>query len=601
MGNYASKGDSYTIPETDNKFALKTAVYTKPESDERFPAKDSVYTKGESDGKYAAFASSYTKPESDGRFPAKDSVYTKGESDGRFAPKGESYTKGDSDGRFAAKDSVYTKGDSDGKYAAFASSYTKGESDGRFAAKDSVYTKGDSDGKYAAFASSYTKGESDGRFAAKDSVYTKGDSDGKYAAFASSYTKGESDGRFAPKGESYTKGESDGKLQSFVTNNNLTDLKPLTMWCADGEFCKLPENKTFSQPSSIFITDENRTDWKNFVRGLHIKNSDGRWTHIQDKDLFLRSNLHVDGKARINGITEFVDRNTYVSIQDNDGGINIKNPNPSDGWTHLGHKPTAATVTNWIRGNTQVDGKLTANGIFTANGTLTAKGDTQVDGVLNAKTITTDGIWSKGKAQVDGPFSAMDNASVGGILNAKAITTDGIWSKGKAQVDGPFFAMNIATVGGEMKVGGADVNSIKSPDGTTKINQHGIMFGGANSNKELNSAQISAGVHVPNSLNIVGMSSGKEANDRRVDVWAEGGLNLYGKLIANGRDILAELDMLNKNSIKDKDEFRFQSLRDGYTGDKRYCQNHHGGSNPKIECTDNNGAGDWERFRIYRA
>jgi hypothetical protein len=147
-----------------------------------------------------------------------------------------------------------------------------------------------------------------------------------------------------------------------------------TLWCADGDFCKLPANKTFSQPSSIFITDENRTDWKNFKRGLHIKNTDGRWTHIEDGNAFFRSNLQVDGNTLLNG---------------------------------------------------------------------------------------------------------------------------------------------------------NDVNGIMNPNGSTKINQHGIMFGGANNGKEVNSAQISAGVHVPNSLNIVGMSSGKEWKDRRVDIWAEGGLYLH--------------------------------------------------------------------------
>jgi hypothetical protein len=65
MGNYASKGDSYTISETDQKFTLKTDVYTKPESD----------------AKFAAFASSYTKPESDSRFAFKNESYTKNEID----------------------------------------------------------------------------------------------------------------------------------------------------------------------------------------------------------------------------------------------------------------------------------------------------------------------------------------------------------------------------------------------------------------------------------------------------------------------------------------------------------------------------------------
>jgi hypothetical protein len=74
---------------------------------------------------------------------------------------------------------------------------------------------------------------------------------------------------------------------------------------------------------------------------------------------------------------------------------------------------------------------------------------------------------------------------------------------------------------------------IHVPNGEMKISRGGIMFGGPNNGKEHNSAQISAGQHVPNSLNIVGMSSGKGHQDRRVDMWTEGGLHLHGGVQAN--------------------------------------------------------------------
>ena len=77
---------------------------------------------------------------------------------------------------------------------------------------------------------------------------------------------------------------------------------------------------------------------------------------------------------------------------------------------------------------------------------------------------------------------------------------------------------------------GGNVNHIKNPNGHTKINKYGIMFGGNNNGKETNSAQISAGIHRPNSLNIVGMSSGKSHTDRKVEVWAEGGMKVNGPL-----------------------------------------------------------------------
>jgi hypothetical protein len=75
------------------------------------------------------------------------------------------------------------------------------------------------------------------------------------------------------------------------------------------------------------------------------------------------------------------------------------------------------------------------------------------------------------------------------------------------------------------------VGLIKNPDGTMKISRSGIMFGGNNGvGKEINSAQISAGIHEPNSLNIVGMSSDAGSGSRKVDVWAEGGMTIRGPI-----------------------------------------------------------------------
>ncbi len=75
---------------------------------------------------------------------------------------------------------------------------------------------------------------------------------------------------------------------------------------------------------------------------------------------------------------------------------------------------------------------------------------------------------------------------------------------------------------------------MQNPNGQMKITRQGIMFGGPNADREVNSAQISAGLHVPNSLNIVGMSADKGAGSRRVDMWAEGGFNVNGPTNING-------------------------------------------------------------------
>jgi hypothetical protein len=77
----------------------------------------------------------------------------------------------------------------------------------------------------------------------------------------------------------------------------------------------------------------------------------------------------------------------------------------------------------------------------------------------------------------------------------------------------------------DARPGAGDINN---PNGQMKITRQGIMFGGPNADREVNSGQISAGLHIPNSLNIVGMSKDKGSASRRVDVWAEGGHHVHG-------------------------------------------------------------------------
>ena len=70
----------------------------------------------------------------------------------------------------------------------------------------------------------------------------------------------------------------------------------------------------------------------------------------------------------------------------------------------------------------------------------------------------------------------------------------------------------------------------KNPDGSMHITSDCILFGGNNSGKQTDSAQISAGLHQSNSLCIVGMSSGTSHTDRKIRMWAEGGLTISGSV-----------------------------------------------------------------------
>ncbi len=70
----------------------------------------------------------------------------------------------------------------------------------------------------------------------------------------------------------------------------------------------------------------------------------------------------------------------------------------------------------------------------------------------------------------------------------------------------------------------------EDPDADMHITANSILFGGHNSGKYAHSAHISAGLHVSNSLNIVGMSSDKSSNSRKIDMWAEGGMTIRGQV-----------------------------------------------------------------------
>ena len=73
-----------------------------------------------------------------------------------------------------------------------------------------------------------------------------------------------------------------------------------------------------------------------------------------------------------------------------------------------------------------------------------------------------------------------------------------------------------------------------SPDESMHITNGCILFGGSNKGEDINSAQISAGKHVPNSLNIVGMSADADHLTRKIDCFAEGGFIIHGDIKISG-------------------------------------------------------------------
>ncbi|NQY01286.1 MAG: tail fiber domain-containing protein [Flavobacteriaceae bacterium] len=78
-----------------------------------------------------------------------------------------------------------------------------------------------------------------------------------------------------------------------------------------------------------------------------------------------------------------------------------------------------------------------------------------------------------------------------------------------------------------------------------------ILFGGKNAGKQTNSAQISAGKHRSDTLCILGMSSSKSSANRKIEMWAEGGLKVNGTINSTS-DIVAyaSSDKRLKSNIK---------------------------------------------------
>jgi hypothetical protein len=84
-----------------------------------------------------------------------------------------------------------------------------------------------------------------------------------------------------------------------------------------------------------------------------------------------------------------------------------------------------------------------------------------------------------------------------------------------------------------LTVGGAGQQDLGGPGPQTRINDQGIIFGGANNGREGNSAQISAGRHEADSLCMVGMSK-PDGSARKITMWSEGGTKHYGDMYVSG-------------------------------------------------------------------
>jgi hypothetical protein len=222
--------------------------------------------------------------------------------------------------------------------------------------------------------------------------------------------------------------------------------------------------------------------------------------------------LEVSGKFTANG--EFVVKNGDKEIHkvDEKGNVNVVG-NMKVNKNTIGNDPNGFVE---LRGGTpyidfshhESQGDFD-NRLILQNKELNVTGNLNVRGNLNASILRVGNNNIPHPDNTDGAFYRADG-------QVQIATDDFVRIRDiKSKQTGIQF---------DASVGAGD---IKNPNGQMKISRHGIMFGGPNSTgKELNSGQISAGLHIPNSLNVVGMSSNNNANTRRVDVFSEGGMNV---------------------------------------------------------------------------
>jgi hypothetical protein len=125
-------------------------------------------------------------------------------------------------------------------------------------------------------------------------------------------------------------------------------MQPNTLWCADGDFCKLPNKKgiqgngdfniQLASKNGIVFSNEDHDDWT----GVNLKRRDGRWTHFDwkdDQNNYIRGDTHVDGKLFIGGWQIYEDGDQLIfkrgdAKQGDDNAPHIRFAGDSNIWTN---------------------------------------------------------------------------------------------------------------------------------------------------------------------------------------------------------------------------------------------------------------------------
>ena len=382
-------------------------------------------------------------------------------------------------------------------------------------------------------------------------------------------------------------------LGDIITTGIAPVVSPKTIWCGTDNNCALPTTGTLNIPTGynssgvggqpiVFSqkpSSENLAGgYRHFITTRH-ENKDGSNNAF---DFYVNSDANATtssapgiGNKKVMSIGG-AGIDAIGATPNTPGYINFRKPDGTRAG-YIGFKDNTNTklvlhsesgYTGW-----QINGDLNAGNTVTSGLQVGDGGKLKISGGSSDYTVlgTKDGISDTNNTRI--VISGRDRGSFNGNIEYLATHTgQHLWFTG-SDVNPKMSLDHVGNL--NIKTGG--MGSIQGPDGNLRINRHGIIFGGANDNtRELNSAQISAGIHEANKLNIVGMSTGNDTQNRKIKAWAEGGFEISGPLIVNGRNILDELD----NSVRKNTDYTLQGPNGHYcyqAGGDVWCDQNWGG------------------------
>jgi CHASE3 domain sensor protein len=307
--------------------------------------------------------------------------------------------------------------------------------------------------------------------------------------------------------------------------------------------------------------------------GLHQPNSlnivgmsSGKGAGDRRVDMWAEGGLHVHGSVNSHNINAGHTKTSKLRLGDKFVLSGVGDAHANDGWLRLFGADEKGYHGGLAAGNLWSGSDVSAAGTINAGKISLHNNNNKDDNVhINIHQHNPGTMIEKRYGTNKGDRYGMGQYPGGNtrVYSAKDYGPSSV-NLGFAKKDGGFddvLKVQNTNDGGQVFINAT--GNIQNPNGQMKISRQGIMFGGPNNGKEVNSAQISAGLHQPNSLNIVGMSSGKGHQDRRVDMWAEGGLHVHGSV--NSHNINAGHTKTSKLRLGDK--FVLSGVGDGHAND----------------------------------